>query len=184
MAAPVPVAESRIPLRIESVAKHFGEVTALAGVSFEIHERACFGCSAPMARANLRSFAASWAAYGPTRATYGYSARRQTLPQPARRWAGCPRNWRSTRSSPAARTWKPSAATRVCVAKRCASDPMVPGMGRARRPRGAMVKTLSGGMRRRLNMAAGLIHRPRIRAARRADRRRGSPIAQSDLRNG
>src|ERR1041385_5080268 len=39
--------ELRVPLRIESVVKRFGDITAVAGVSFDVHERACFGLLGP-----------------------------------------------------------------------------------------------------------------------------------------
>ena len=42
---------------------------------------------------------------------------------------------------------------------------------------------LSGGMKRRLNIAAGTIHEPAGAPARRAHGRRGSPVARADLRD-
>jgi ABC-2 type transport system ATP-binding protein len=45
-----------------------------------------------------------------------------------------------------------------------------------------LVKTYSGGMKRRLNLAAGLLHDPRHPAARRTDSRRRSAKPQRDLR--
>ena len=38
---------SQIPLHIDSVVKRFGEVTAVAGVSLEVPERACLGLLGP-----------------------------------------------------------------------------------------------------------------------------------------
>src|SRR5580698_8007533 len=43
MASPAPP----IPLRIESVVKRFGELTAVAGVSMEVGARACLGLLGP-----------------------------------------------------------------------------------------------------------------------------------------
>ncbi|HUJ22268.1 MAG TPA: ATP-binding cassette domain-containing protein, partial [Bryobacteraceae bacterium] len=37
----------QIPLSIDSVVKRFGPVTAVAGISLEVHERACFGLLGP-----------------------------------------------------------------------------------------------------------------------------------------
>ena len=48
---------------------------------------------------------------------------------------------------------------------------------------GELAKNLSGGMKRRLNMAAGMLHRPQRGAVRRADGGRGSAVAEPDLRN-
>ncbi len=42
------------------------------------------------------------------------------------------------------------------------SDCVVPALGGARREAGRVAKTLSGGMKRRLNMAAGMLHRPKV----------------------
>src|ERR1035438_2753203 len=43
MASPAPA----IPLRIDSVVKRFGDLTAVAGVSLEVRERACLGLLGP-----------------------------------------------------------------------------------------------------------------------------------------
>jgi len=118
-----PANESRIPLRIESVAKHFGEITALAGVLSRSMNAQSSVCSAPMAQASLRLFAASWAACALTRVASWYSMSRRTRPQPGRRWAGCRKTWRSTGSSPAVRICKPSAATTDFAVKRCTKRP-------------------------------------------------------------
>ncbi len=163
MAAPVPVAESRIPLRIESVAKHFGEVTALAGVSFEIHERACFGLLGPN---------------GAGKSTLIRSIVGRVRPDRGDIWV-----FGHAANSAAARAemgWVPQELALYWLLT-CREN--LEAFGRYQRLRGkalreaiqwclewagladradTTVKTLSGGMRRRLNIAAGLIHRPRI----------------------
>jgi ABC-type glutathione transport system ATPase component len=39
--------QARIPLRLDSVTKSVGKVIALAGMSFKVQERACFGLLGP-----------------------------------------------------------------------------------------------------------------------------------------
>ena len=163
MAAPIPADESRIPLRIESVAKHFGEVTALAGVSFEIHERACFGLLGPN---------------GAGKSTLIRSIVGRVRPDLGNIWVfGHAANSAEAR---AAMGWVPQDLALYWLLT-CREN--LEAFGRYHRLRGralreaiqwclewagladradTTVKTLSGGMRRRLNLAAGLIHRPRI----------------------
>src|ERR1022692_936891 len=43
MASPMPA----IPLRLDSVVKRFGDLTAVSGVSLEVRERACLGLLGP-----------------------------------------------------------------------------------------------------------------------------------------
>ena len=89
------MAASPIPLRIDSVVKRFGEVTAVAGISLDVQERTCLGLLGPNGAGKstlIRSIA------GRIRLDSGSI---QVFCQPA--------------------TWKRSANTRGCAAKRCAA---------------------------------------------------------------
>ena len=162
MASTAPAA-SPIPLQIDSIVKRFGEVTAVAGISLDVHERACLGLLGPN---------------GAGKTTLIRSIVGRVRPD-----SGSVRVFGQPANSPAARQelgWVP---------QELALYPLLTGrenldaFGRYQGLRGkplreaiqwclewasltdradSPVKTLSGGMRRRLNMAAGLIHRPRI----------------------
>jgi ABC-2 type transport system ATP-binding protein len=163
MATNTPASAGPLPLRIDSVVKRFGEVTAVDGISLDVPERACLGL------------------LGPNGA--GKSTLIRSIVGRVRPDSGSIRVFGEPANSPAARRelgWVPqelalyplltgrenlhafgryqglrgkalSEAIEWCLDWASLSD-------RA----GAFSKTLSGGMRRRLNMAAGLIHRPRI----------------------
>jgi ABC-2 type transport system ATP-binding protein len=162
MTATAPASVS-IPLQIDSVVKRFGEVTAVDGISLDVPERACLGL------------------LGPNGA--GKSTLIRSIVGRVRPDSGSVRIFGQPASSAAARKelgWVP---------QELALYPLLTGrenldaFGRYQGLRGeglrdaiqwclewasladradSVVKTLSGGMRRRLNMAAGLIHRPRI----------------------
>jgi len=163
MASIAPAAAGPIPLQIDSVVKRFGDVTAVAGISLEVLDRACLGL------------------LGPNGA--GKSTLIRSIVGRVRPDSGSVRVFGRPADSPAARNelgWVP---------QELALYPLLTGrenldaFGRYQGLRGqalrgaiqwclewaalsdradSVVKTLSGGMRRRLNMAAGLIHRPRI----------------------
>jgi len=156
-------ASINIPLQIDSVVKRFDEVTAVDGISLKVHERACLGL------------------LGPNGA--GKSTLIRCIVGRVRPDSGSVRVFGHPASSPAARQelgWVP---------QELALYPLLTGrenldaFGRYQGLRGkalreaiqwclewasladradSIVKTLSGGMRRRLNMAAGMIHRPRL----------------------
>jgi ABC-2 type transport system ATP-binding protein len=152
-----------VPLHIDSAVKRYGDVTAVAGVSLEVPERSCFGLLGPNGAGKSTLI----------RAMVGRvlldSGSIQVFGNPA----GCP-------AARAALGWVP---------QELALYPLLTGrenleaFGRYQGLRGKALcdaiawcldwaalsdradtpsKTLSGGMRRRLNMAAGLIHRPRL----------------------
>ncbi len=163
MATIASASDVTIPLQIDSVIKRFGEVTAVAGISLDVQERACLGLLGPN---------------GAGKTTLIRSIVGRVRPD-----SGSVRVFGRPADSPAARQelgWVP---------QELALYPLLTGrenldaFGRYQGLRGralrdaiqwclewaalsdradSVVKTLSGGMRRRLNMAAGLIHRPRI----------------------
>lgn len=163
MTEPDPTHEPHLPLRVESVAKRYGEVTALAGVSFEVHERTCFGLLGPngagkstlirSAVGRVRPDAGTISVFGhaansaPARAAMGW------VPQELALYGllTCRENLEAFGRYHGLRGIALREAIQWCLEWAALAD-------RA----GTTVKTLSGGMRRRLNLAAGLIHRPRI----------------------
>jgi ABC-2 type transport system ATP-binding protein len=152
-----------IPLQIDSAVKRFGEVTAVDGVSLDVHERACLGL------------------LGPNGA--GKSTLIRGIVGRVRLDAGSVRVFGQPSGSPAAcgeLGWVPQ---ELALYPLLTSRENLDAFGRYQGLRGkrlrdgiewciewaalsdradSFAKTLSGGMRRRLNMAAGLIHRPRI----------------------
>ncbi|MGA9064308.1 MAG: ABC transporter ATP-binding protein [Bryobacteraceae bacterium] len=163
MASRAPAAASPIPLQIDSVVKRFGEVTAVAGISLEVRDRACLGLLGPNGAGKTTLIRSIVGRVRPDSGTV------RVFGQPA--------------SSPAARKelgWVPQD---LALYPLLTARENLDAFGRYQGLRGkplreaiqwclewasladradSITKTLSGGMRRRLNMAAGLIHRPRI----------------------
>ena len=151
------------PLQVESVVKRFGDLTAVAGVSLEVREGACLGLLGPN---------------GAGKSTLIRSIAGRVLPD-----SGSVRVFGEAAGSAAARAalgWVPQDLALYPLLT-CRENLEAFGRyqglrGRALRDgiqwcldwaaladrAGSVVKTLSGGMRRRLNMAAGLVHRPRL----------------------
>jgi len=152
-----------IPLRMVSVVKRFGDLTAVDGVSLDVAEGACLGLLGPN---------------GAGKSTLIRSIAGRVLPD-----SGSVRVFGQPAGSAAARAelgWVPQELALYPLLT-CRENLEAFGRyqglhGKALRDgiawclewaaladrSGATVKTLSGGMRRRLNMAAGLVHRPRI----------------------
>ena len=151
------------PLQIDAVVKRFGDLTAVAGVSLAVRERACLGLLGPN---------------GAGKSTLIRSIAGRVIPD-----AGSIRVFGEPAGSAAARAalgWVPQdLALYPLLTARENLDAFgrYQGLdGKALREgirwclewaaladrADAIVRTLSGGMRRRLNMAAGLVHRPRI----------------------
>jgi ABC-2 type transport system ATP-binding protein len=152
-----------IPLQIDSAVKRFGDVTAVDGVSLDVHERACLGL------------------LGPNGA--GKSTLIRSIIGRVRLNAGSVRVFGQPAGSLAARGelgWVPQ---EMALYPLLTSRENLDAFGRYQGLRGralrdgiewciewaalsdradSRVRTLPGGMKRRINMAAGMIHRPRI----------------------
>jgi ABC-2 type transport system ATP-binding protein len=145
------------------VAKRFEEVTALAGVSFEVHERACFGLLGPNGAGKstlIRSIVGRVRPDSGNICVFGHPAN-SAAARAAMGWVPqelalywlltCRENLQAFGRYHGLRGKPLREAIQWCLEWAGLAD-------RA----DTTVKTLSGGMRRRLNLAAGLIHRPRI----------------------
>jgi ABC-2 type transport system ATP-binding protein len=159
MATPAPA----IPLRIDSVVKRFGDLTAVAGVSLEVRERACLGLLGPNGAGKstlIRGIAGRVLPDSGTIRVFGEpagsaEARAELgwVPQELALYPllTCRENLEAFGRYQGMRGKALDDGVAWCLEWAALAD-------RA----GATVKTLSGGMRRRLNMAAGLVHRPRL----------------------
>ncbi len=154
---------SAFPLQISSLVKRFGNLAAVDGVSLEVHDRECLGL------------------LGPNGA--GKSTTIRSIVGRVRPDAGTVRIFGHTAESPEARAaigWVPQELALYPLLT-CREN--LDSFGRYQGLSGkalhdaiawciewatladkadTMVKQLSGGMKRRLNMACGLIHRPRV----------------------
>jgi ABC-2 type transport system ATP-binding protein len=163
MASPSPAGPEALPLRIDSVVKRFGEVTAVAGISLEVQDRACLGLLGPNGAGKstlirsivgrVRPDSGSVRVFGRPADTLAARKDLGWVPQElalyplltGRENLDAFGRYQGLRGKPL------RDAIQWCLEWGALAD-------RADSP----VKTLSGGMRRRLNMTAGLIHRPRI----------------------
>jgi ABC-2 type transport system ATP-binding protein len=158
-----PIASPSLPLRIEGLIKRFGELTAVDGVSLELKPGECMGLLGPN---------------GAGKSTLIRSIVGRVIPD-----AGKVTVFGDAADSPGARMalgWVPQDLAlypRLTCRENLESFGLYHGLRRealrtavawcldwaALRDRSdERVKSLSGGMKRRLNMAAGLIHRPRL----------------------
>jgi len=151
------------PLRVDGVAKRFGEVTAVAGISFAIQPGACFGLLGPNGAGKstlIRSIvgrvkpdAGSIAIFGHPVGSNEARADLGWVPQELAIYPllTCRETLEAFGHYEGLRGKLLDDAVGWCLEWAALAD-------RA----GSPAKTLSGGMKRRLNMAAGLIHRPRL----------------------
>jgi len=160
-AGPIPF--SSLPLQIETLVKRFGHVTAVDGITLELRSRECLGLLGPN---------------GAGKSTLIRSIVGRVVPDAGRVAVfGSPANSAAAR---AALGWVPQ---ELALYPRLTSKENLESFGRyhglggtglqqavawcldwasLQDRAGELAKNLSGGMRRRLNMAAGLIHRPRL----------------------
>lgn len=164
MPAPAePTPSSSVPLQIEAVVKRFGQVTAVDGITLELRSGECLGLLGPN---------------GAGKSTLIRSIVGRVVPD-----AGGITVFGSPANSAAAREalgWVPQ---ELALYPRLTAKENLESFGRYHGLAGTglqqavawcldwaslqdraeeLVKNLSGGMRRRLNMAAGLIHRPKL----------------------
>lgn len=159
MASPAP----SIPLRIDSVVKRFGDLTAVAGVSLEVRERACLGLLGPngagkstlirSVAGRVRPDSGSIRVFGEPAGSAEARAELGWVPQELALYPllTCRENLEAFGRYQGLRGKALHEGIAWCLEWAALGD-------RA----GDTVKSLSGGMRRRLNMAAGLVHRPRM----------------------
>jgi ABC-2 type transport system ATP-binding protein len=152
-----------LPLRLDAVVKRFGALTAVDGISMEVQERACLGLLGPNGAGKstlIRSIAGrvrldsgSIRVFGHPAGSPAARAELGWVPQELALYPllTCRENLEAFGRYQGLRGKALSDGIGWCLEWAALAD-------RA----GAQVKTLSGGMRRRLNMAAGLVHRPRI----------------------
>jgi linearmycin/streptolysin S transport system ATP-binding protein len=162
VSAPVPIPSSP-PLQIEGLVKRFGQVTAVDGITLDLRSRECLGLLGPN---------------GAGKSTLIRSIVGRVIPDTGRVAVfGFPANSAAAR---AALGWVPQ---ELALYPRLTCKENLESFGRyhglagtglqqavawcldwssLQDRAGELVKNLSGGMKRRLNMAAGIIHRPRL----------------------
>jgi ABC-2 type transport system ATP-binding protein len=159
--APAPTAS--LPLRIESLIKRFGQVTAVDGITLHLQPGECLGLLGPNGAGKstlIRSIAGRVMPDSGTVSVFGAPAS-STAARNALGWAPqelalyrrltCRENLESFGRFHGMARAALQPAIAWCLAWAALED-------RASEP----VKNLSGGMMRRLNLAAGLIHRPKL----------------------
>jgi ABC-2 type transport system ATP-binding protein len=152
-----------IPLKVASLVKHFGPVTALDGVSLELRGGECLGLLGPNGAGKstlIRCIVGRVLPDAGSATVFGFPANtteaRAALGWVPQELALYPRLTCSENLSAFGRYYglsghKLTEAVAWCLEWAALED-------RA----GELTMNLSGGMKRRLNMAAGIIHRPRV----------------------
>ena len=160
---PVAVPHTTVPLRIESLVKRFGPVTAVDGISLEVQDRECLGLLGPngagkstLIRAivgRVRPDSGSVSVFGAEPDSPAARAALGWVPQELALYPllTCSENLEAFGSYQGLRGKALRDAIAWCLDWAALAD-------RA----DSVVRVLSGGMKRRLNMAAGLIHRPSL----------------------
>jgi len=163
MAASQQTGEQTIPLQIDSLVKRFGDLTAVDGVSLQVAHRTCIGLLGPNGAGKstlIRSIAGRVRPDSGTAHVFGHPANSAParaelgwVPQEIALYAllTCRENLEAFGRYQGLRGSRLRDAVEWCLTWAALTD-------RAEAP----AKALSGGMRRRLNMAAGIIHRPRL----------------------
>ncbi|MGD0546317.1 MAG: ABC transporter ATP-binding protein [Terracidiphilus sp.] len=152
-----------IPLEVDSLVKHFGPVTALDGVSLEVRSGECLGLLGPNGAGKstlIRSIvgrvlpdAGRVAVFGSPASSVDARAALGWVPQELALYPRltCRENLAAFGRYHGLSGGKLAESVAWCLEWAALED-------RA----GELAKNLSGGMKRRLNMAAGIIHRPRV----------------------
>ncbi len=154
---------SLLPLRVEALVKRFGNLTAVNGVTLELKSGECLGLLGPNGAGKstlIRSIvgrvipdAGTVSVFGDRADSAGARTALGWVPQELALYPRltCSENLEAFGQYHGLRGAALKIAVTWCLDWAALTD-------RAREP----VQRLSGGMKRRLNMAAGLIHRPRV----------------------
>ncbi len=159
----IPSSLSLLPLRVEGLVKRFGELTAVNGITLEVKSGECLGLLGPNGAGKstlIRSIvgrvipdAGTVTVFGERADSAGARMALGWVPQELALYPKltCRENLESFGQYHGLRRAALKTAVAWCLDWAALTD-------RAQEP----VKNLSGGMKRRLNMAAGLIHRPKV----------------------
>jgi ABC-2 type transport system ATP-binding protein len=159
----VSATESSPPLRVDSLVKRFGEMTALDGITLELHSGECLGLLGPNGAGKstlIRSIMGRVIPDAGTISVFGAQADSMSartvlgwVPQELALYPRltCRENLQSFGRYHGLGGLALTQAVTQCLGWATLAD-------RA----GELVKNFSGGMKRRLNMAAGLIHHPKL----------------------
>jgi len=163
MAVAVSIPSSLLPLRVEGLVKRFGELTAVNGITLELQSGECLGLLGPNGAGKstlIRSIvgriipdAGTVSVFGDPADSAGARMALGWVPQELALYPKltCRENLESFGQFHGLRRDELKTAVDWCLDWAALTD-------RADEP----VQHLSGGMKRRLNMAAGLIHRPKV----------------------
>lgn len=164
MSSPVDVARnSSLPLRIDALVKHFGQVTAVDGITLELRSGECLGLLGPNGAGKstlIRSIVGRLIPDGGAIFVFGSPADTMTarnalgwIPQELALYPRltCRENLQAFGRYHGLRGAALAQSVEGCLGWATLTDRST-----------ELVKNLSGGMKRRLNMAAGLIHHPRL----------------------
>ena len=161
--AVTPLDKSSAPLRVDALVKRFGEMTALDGITLEVRSGECLGLLGPNGAGKstlIRSIVGRAIPDAGTISVFGQQAD-STSARAALGWVPqelalyprltCRENLQSFGRYHGLGGVPLDEAVARCLGWATLTD-------RA----GELVKNFSGGMKRRLNMAAGLIHQPKL----------------------
>jgi len=159
----VPTSDSPLPLRVDALVKRFASVTAVDGITLELRRGECLGLLGPNGAGKstlIRSIvgrvipdAGSIQVFG---APADSGAAREALGWIPQELALYPRLTCRENLQSFGRYHGLSGAALAEAVARCLEWATLTDR------ENALVSSLSGGMKRRLNMAAGLVHRPRL----------------------
>jgi ABC-2 type transport system ATP-binding protein len=154
---------SSLPLRIDGLVKRFGQVTAVDGITLELPSGECLGLLGPNGAGKstlIRSIVGRVRANAGTISVFGAPAdsvaARNTLGWIPQELALYPRLTCRENLQSFGRYHDLSGALLAQAVERCL------GWAALTDRSTELVQNLSGGMKRRLNMAAGLIHKPKL----------------------
>ncbi|HEY6483562.1 MAG TPA: ABC transporter ATP-binding protein [Steroidobacteraceae bacterium] len=159
----ISVAKSSPPLRVDALVKRFGEMIAVDGITLELHSGECLGLLGPNGAGKstlIRSIVGRVIADAGTISVFGAQADSMSartalgwVPQELALYPRltCRENLQSFGRYHGLGGVALDQAVAQCLGWASLTD-------RA----GELVKNISGGMKRRLNMAAGLIHQPQL----------------------